>query len=171
MPGDEWIEGVHAAAKALGVSHETLSRWEKKEWWQAEFKQRRGRTARFNITAIKRANSRYANEDEHNRVQDASRKLSLQKRITEQRIADAKLAAIQRDQIPVEDVIAIVHRHNQILKNSLDQLPLVLARLADNEETENALLERGTNYVRQCLRAHKDDTERELQTLVNDGRK
>lgn len=161
MP-DQWVKGREQAGKALGVSGETVRKFAFEPWWKKSFARRKGRYSEYNITQIKAAHPRFAREEKQEESTDLSRKLTLQKRITEAKIADAKLKRLNRESLDVDRLIVLMAKHEKMLAHNCEQIPIQLSKLTDDEPTKRRLLKEGTNIVRRILRMHADDVRRSL---------
>ena len=162
-----WVKGKDRAAEALGVKGETLRKWSFSSWWKPEFVRRAGKTNEYDIDAIKAANSRYDDESGQAHEATVARKMSLQRRAMELRIAQNKLDEQKRRLLPVDALMRIFQLQEKILANNLEQAPRQLARLASDKKTRERLDSEGKNIIRRLLRMASEDLRRELERHVN----
>lgn len=151
------------AAAKLGVSARTLMRWEKAVWWRSVFRNSSG----YDIEAIKLAHAEHTSEQEASSGVDEARKIAFEAKKVDLKIRESKLAERNRDLISVERVEEILGLHTQRLVSSLEQLPLLLAKIVSGKANKQSLFTEGQNVVRRVLRAYGTDVETELQNLVD----
>lgn len=157
------VKTREAAARALGVSGETVRKWAYQPWWKPEFHDSAG----YDVEAIKAANPRFGREDDQRDDLDKARQMTMLSRQIELQILKSKLDERNRKLLPVDRLIEITRLHDKALVNSLTQLPTQLSKLANDAKTKKRLHDEGQNIVRRVLRNHSQDVSTSLQRFID----